>query len=220
MLWVWVLLTPAGAVFDPNAFEASGWSPASVSAAAAADAAMDAAHDASVVATASPRPDASKADDMLHLATGLGMQGLGLALSAYVGACPCVAASVASSQPLLGDGSGDGSKVRRLAGGIHWPALFCNVLACGLLCALRMGEALAGYSADAPPLLALKLRTSGCGALSVLGGLAGLLTTERVTPARREYGRAARITVNFVLHVYVASVTCVLLPRLTAWAAR
>ena len=59
-------------------------------------------------------------------------------------------------------------------------------------------------------LLAHKLRTSGCGALSIWGGLAALHVT-----LWRTRGRRVAAAVNFALHVYVSCLSSVLLPLLS-----
>lgn len=187
-MWVWVLLAPPGAVHDPLAVHGAlgrGYVGASSAQLAHGD-------DASALAIAVA--PASKRADCLHLLCGLGMQALGLAASARLGAAQL-------------DSRED----------IHWGSLVCNACACALLLVLRAAEA-AGSSLLGSALLATKLRTSGCGALSISGGLALVFGGSSARRSKHHSATACAL-VNCALHTYVAAATCVLLPRLTAWAS-
>ena len=148
-----------------------------------------------------PVPDlppgmASKATDVAHLACGMAMQSAGLAVSMRI-------------DRLLGGRGG---------GGLLWGPLACNLLACAILLAVRVGETAAAFGEHA--FLATKLRTSGCGALSVSGGLAALLLGSGggggppPEGSTRRHGLAAGL--NFGAHAAVAAATCALLPWLAA----
>ena len=176
LAWLWVLCTPAGAVFDPQDVHAAHRAAGHV-------------HQSGVLAPASKRMD------MAHLACGIGLQAVGLAVSAHI--------------------SGRSSERH----GVHWGALACNTLACVLLLALRLAEAASYLSEHAT--FPCKLRTSGCGALSISGGLAPLIVGEANDgrPRSRSPRRTAQADVSFALHAYVAAVTCAMLSWLTAHAS-
>lgn len=90
------------------------------------------------------------------------------------------------------------------AGTVQWGPLRANVLGCALLVLLRGAERLG--LAPRHSLVAAKLRTSGCGALSTSGGLAQLHAT---LYAR---GRRTPALVNFALHAYLSTASYMLLP--------
>ena len=148
LAWVWVLLSPAGAVHDPLLLTPYRAAP-------------------------------SKWVDIEQLALGMLWLSAGLHLSRRVG-----------------DGASSGL--------VQWGPLRANVAACALLVLLRAAEG-TGFSARGS-LVAAKLRTAGCGALSTSGGLA----VAHGTLFQR--GRRASALVNFALHAYLASATGVLLP--------
>ena len=187
LAWLWVLVSPAGTVFEPLAFERRH-DLRRLMPAGAAKAAM--AKDR----PPAPAQSADKRMDVAHLACGLATQTFGLVMSTRIG----VGASRSRA---------------------HWGVLCCNLLACAALLGLRGAEA--ARLGGAGSLLAIKLRTSGCGALSISGGLAVLLCDalgrqslwERSARGRGRLGVAA---VNLLLHVAVASVACALLPSLIA----
>ena len=111
------------------------------------------------------------------------------------------------------------------------------LLACLVLLSVRAAEGLALVGGD-DALLAFKLRTSGCGALSVSGNLATLLVSERAGAGGASFAgqeqhsllqtshrdgehegstrlQAIRVVaINLALHAHVAAVTCVALPML------
>ena len=122
----------------------------------------------------------SKAADVAHLACGLVLQAAGLLAGVGIAA---------------GSGEADAR-----GGAVEWRPLRCNLCACGLLLLLRGAEAAGLASADG--LLAIKLRDSGCGALSSSGGLAALLFT-----TWRDRGRPRRASFNFALHASLAAAT-------------
>ena len=156
-VWVWVLLSPAGAVFEPLAVHAArGATP-------------------------------SKRADVAHLGVGMAVQTAFLALSAAVGERARRRAA------------------RAAAGAVQWGDLQCNALACTLLLLVRHAEARGLL--DDEHVLPIKLRTSGCGALSVSGGLAAMLVA---LASQRRRGRAA---FNGALHCAVGVLACGLLPR-------
>ena len=111
--------------------------------------------------------------DVLHLLVGLPMQGAGLALSArndrMGGRCFARRGGETCSTPAVAAPA----EPRRLCTGRRFCA---TVWHAQWRLALRMGEAARPVGGD-DALLATKLRTSGCGALSVSGGLATLLIT-------------------------------------------
>ena len=148
LAWVWVLLSPAGAVHDP-------------------------------LLLTPYRTEPSKWVDIKQLALGMIWLGVGLHLSRRVG-----------------DGASSGI--------VQWGPLRTNLAACALLVLLRAAEGV-GFSARGS-LVAAKLRTAGCGALSTCGGLA----IAHGTLFQR--GRRSSALVNFALHAYLASATGVLLP--------
>lgn len=168
-----------------------------------------------------PPPPPTKRGDVLHFVTGLAMQAAGLWVSARI------------------DGSLSASTSKDLQRrstpqlGIFWGVLLCNSLSCAVLVALRVGEAASYLSADG--LVVSKLRTSGCGALSISGGLSALLVAGKPAPSRHAQhagssslsldGPAgstrslASAALNVALHLYVAGLTCVALPWLIAQAS-
>ena len=213
--WAWVLLAPAGIVFEPLAVHRAAASRRALRRLASSDpAAAEAAVAAAADAAALLAPKASKRNDVLHLAVGLGMQAAGLVASAriehYVG-----------------------STERPRDSSIRWAPLVCNVLACAVVIVLRVGE-VATLVGGEEALFASKLRTSGCGALSVCGGLGQIAVgafspREHLAGADNDVGsdgasrsrqrvRGCRAAaVNLTLHAQVAVATCALLPMLTDW---
>eukprot|EP00966_Prymnesium_polylepis_P256130 5916445-Prymnesium_polylepis.2 len=79
-------------------------------------------------------------------------------------------------------------------------ALKCNAATCALLLLLHAAEVGGVHAPES--LVALKLRTSGCGALSASGGLAAALVA--LARSRATLWRAAA---NFGLHAYLACAT-------------
>ena len=234
LAWLWVLLAPAGAVFDPLAVRAPK---ESMEEAAAASHGMPRPSDASPPPTEGASEGASKAADVSHLACGLLMQALGLTLSARV-STRVAARSRTPSSPRRSGQLGEAATT------IAYAPLLSNCLACAILVLLRAAEA-AGlvdddFDGGGPVLMAdlfaAKVRTSFCGALSVSGMLGGftvphseghtraathensetpLLQTREARAGRSAY----RAVINLVLHAGLAAVAMLLLPRLQAWAA-
>ena len=190
-----------------------------------------------------PPSSPSKQADVLHLLVGLLMQGAGLALSARIDRWAAGASHAAAERRAAHRGSSTSGAQTA----VHWSPLLCNSLACAVVLALRMGEAARLIGGD-DALLATKLRTSGCGALSVSGGLATLLITpsgdgsgadggggggspqQHLLQGSGDYGERGRerrsrlqsirvIGLNLSLHALVAVATCILLPLLTSWAS-
>ena len=180
LIWIWVVLAPPGAVFDPQqvraAREAAGQQPLTT-----------------------PLEPASKSTDLAHLLCGMGMQAVGLALSARIG----------NGTSSLGSRGVE----------VYWGALLCNTLACLLLVTLRVGEAAALLTEHS--LLVTKLRTSCCGALSICGGLSALVVAgqgRHEASGRKDRPpprHAMRALVNLGLHAYVALAVCAVLPGMT-----
>jgi hypothetical protein len=235
LTWLWVLLAPAGVVFEPLAvrqgqseLRRSGRALSSVPGELNAPGALSA-EDAT---TERPLQMPSKRADMLHLLVGLLMQAAGLALSARIerwSATDATAGDYAAASP---------SRQRMPQRWVRWPPLLCNGLACAIVLLLRTCESAAWIGGEDDALLATKLRISGCGALSVCGGLATLLIaphetvhTEEMdadesgvhhvdsTTRRRRQGTSTVALINFALHVQLAAGTAVLLPLLTDWAS-
>ena len=249
LTWVWVLLAPAGAVFEPLAMRHSTSSGRGALVHASRelgvveqDGLQRQADDAA--ASLPPPPSSpSKQADVLHLLVGLLMQGAGLALSARIDRWAAGASHAAAERRAAHRGSSaSGAQTA-----VHWSPLLCNSLACAVVLALRVGEAARLIGGD-DALLATKLRTSGCGALSVSGGLATLLITpsgdgsgadggggggspqQHLLQGGGDYGERGRerrsrlqsirvIGLNLSLHALVAVATCILLPLLTSWAS-
>ena len=136
-------------------------------------------------------PSASKWTDVAQLGSALVAQAAGLALSWRV----------------------DPGHSGAVGGGlVQWGALRANGLACALVLVLHAAHPrLAGAPGSASALLLLRLRSSGCGALSQMGALAQAHVT-LWRPRRRRVAAA----LNFLLHSYLACVAALLLPLLSA----
>ena len=204
--WLWVFMTPPGAVFDPLAVRAAK-------------------KDAPLASEADdtpppPQEPASKSADVAHLACGLMMQGLGLTISNRMGERVGTRA-----RP-----SGGGARPK--GGTIAYGPLLSNGVACTLLVVLRAAEAAEWLDDDG--VFAAKVRTSFCGALSVSGMLGGFIVVRDdpharagrhdgmpLSPSREAVAGSSTLrgAVNLGTHAALAITAMLLLPRLQAWAA-
>jgi uncharacterized membrane protein YgcG len=228
LAWLWVLVAPAGAVFDPHA----------VHAARAAAAAAAAAADGGGAAAAAPPPTArarlrlvSKSADCLSLGSGLLMQAVGLVASARI--CDAVRSARERARGKAGSGGrwsltggtsdggesdGGASGGGALCASVALGPLLSNALACMLLMGLRVAEAARWHGDEwsTAAMLATKLRTSFCGAVSVLG----MLPAHAQAPARAgsaaSAGARARGMLNLALHIALALAAMLVLTRLQA----
>lgn len=235
LTWLWVLLAPAGAVFEPLAVRQGQREPrlpgrALSSSLAELNALI--AISADHASTERPLPMPSKRADVLHLLVGLLMQAAGLALSARIerwSATNATADDPDAASP---------SRQRMPQSLVRWPPLLCNGLACAVVLLLRTCESASWIGGEDDALLATKLRISGCGALSVCGGLATLLIAPHETVqtgemgahdekrsvhdvhnTRRRQGTRTVALINLALHVQLAAGTAMLLPVVTDWAS-
>ena len=205
LAWLWVLLSPAGTVFDPLAVN--------VARAQRAQAALDTAAGRALgqvreLPTDEPAPPASKRADCLHLLCGLIMQALGLSVSARV------SERVTSRRR----GRTRGGASERL-GLLVLAPLLSNALACGVLAALRAAEA--ARWVDTHGLVTSKARTSFCGALSVSGMLGAMVISppdRAAASAKMMMGARSRGVINLALHAALAAAAMLMMPWLQAWA--
>ena len=229
LTWVWVLIAPAGAVFEPLAVRQG-------------QRGLDEHHGSADRPLPTSLP--SKRADVLHLLVGLLMQAAGLALSARMEQWTSADATAGAST--LTSPSG---RRKQHGGWVRWPPLLCNGLACAVVLLLRTCESAAWIGGE-DALFATKLRISGCGALSVCGGLATMLVApaepgisrledregahegglqqpssslaagfEGKGGSTRRRQSARHVLGNLALHVQLAAATALLLPLLTDWAA-
>ena len=195
LAWLWVLFTPAGAVFDPLAIRNAKMAKAAAAAADAAAAPTAAGDDPS------PPPPllrgASKYADCQHLASGLLMQAVGLIASSAITAR-------ANRRQEAAAAKGEEAAATTLLLG----PLQCNALACFLLLLLRLVEALDGIGDEA--LLVTKVTTSFCGALSVSGMLAAFVVGHEALHGRRG-------VLNLCGHAALGMLAMLMLTIVQAW---
>ena len=208
LAWLWVLLSPAGTVYDPLAVN--------VARAQRAQAALDALNlragralgQVRELPTDEPAPPASKRADCLHLLCGLIMQALGLAVSARV-------SERVATRSRRGKRGGASERLGLLV----IAPLLSNALSCGVLASLRAAEAARWVNTHG--FVASKARTSFCGALSISGMLAAMVISppERAAAsAKSMMGARSRGVINLLLHGALAAAAMLMMPWLQAWA--
>lgn len=227
--WLWVLIAPAGAVFDPHAVRAAKSRAGLMGDKHTAVETLNGSSESKTDNEESPQ--ASKFADCLHLACGLLMQAAGLTASARLGERVAGRRSGATERT-GGKGRGTGLERGSDSDSIVLGPLASNAAALSTLVLVRSLEAARWLDDDG--VIAAKVRTSFCGALSVSGMLGQLLLQPKGDAGAAMSGSAigtpegnlsaaarpsARGMLNLAAHASLAAAAMLLLPRTQAWAA-